>query len=137
MKKILFSSVVCLVLFGAVLACSRLAGFREGPCDIYRKGGTPCVTAHSTTRLLYSKYSGPLYQVVRESDGAALDIYAGKNGIADAAAQDAFCQGSVCFISVIYDQSGMGNDLLPAPCRIPGRSLRHLSERRNALRYGP
>ena len=115
MKKILFSSLVCLVLLGAVLACNRLAGFREGPCDIYRKGGTPCVTAHSTTRLLYSKYSGPLYQVVRDRDGALLDIYAGKNGIADAAAQDAFCQGSVCYISVIYDQSGMGNDLLPAP----------------------
>ena len=101
MKKILFSSASCLVLLGAILACNRLAGFREGPCDIYRKGGTPCVTAHSTTRLLYSKYSGPLYQVVRESDGAALDIYAGKNGIADAAAQDAFCKGSVCHISVI------------------------------------
>ena len=115
MKKILFSSASCLVLLGAILACNRLAGFREGPCDIYRKGGTPCVTAHSTTRLLYSKYSGTLYQVVRESDGAALDIYAGKNGIADAAAQDAFCKGSVCYISVIYDQSGMGNDLLPAP----------------------
>ena len=52
MKKILFSSLVCLVLLGAVLACNRLAGFREGPCDIYQKGGTPCVTAHSTTRLL-------------------------------------------------------------------------------------
>ena len=120
MKKIFFTSLVCLVLLGAVLACNRLAGFREGPCDIYRKGGTPCVTAHSTTRLLDSKYSGPLYQVVRDSDGAALDIYAGKNGIADAAAQDAFCKGAVCYISVIYDQSGMGNDLLPAP---PGTFL--------------
>ena len=83
MKKILFSTAACLVLLGAILACSHLAGFREGPCDIYRKGGTPCVTAHSTTRLLYSKYRGPLYQVVRESDGASLDIYARKDGLAD------------------------------------------------------
>ena len=86
MKKILFLTAVCLVLIGSAIACQGLAGFREGPCDIYKKGGTPCVTAHSTTRLLYSKYSGPLYQVVRESDGASLDIYAGKKGIADAAA---------------------------------------------------
>ena len=120
LKKILFPTLVCLVLFGAAIACQRLAGFREGPCDIYRKGGTPCVTAHSTTRQLNSRYSGPLYQVVRESDGAALDIYARKNGIADAAAQDAFCEGTVCYISVIYDQSGLGNDLLPAP---PGTFL--------------
>ena len=115
MKKILFSTAIGLVLLGAAIACQGLAGFREGPCDIYRKGGTPCVTAHSTTRVLYSKYSGPLYQVVREKDGATLDIYARKDGIADAAAQDAFCEGSVCYISVIYDQSGLGNDLLPAP----------------------
>lgn len=115
MKKILFLTAVCLVLLGAAIACKGLTGFREGPCDIYMKGGTPCVTAHSTTRLLYSKYRGPLYQVVRESDGASLDIYARKDGIADAAAQDAFCKGTVCYISAIYDQSGMGNDLLPAP----------------------
>ena len=115
MKKILFLTAICLVLIGAAIACQGLAGFREGPCDIYKKSGTPCVTAHSTTRLLYSKYRGPLYQVVRESDGAMMDIYARKNGIADAAAQDDFCKGTMCYISVIYDQSGMGNDLLPAP----------------------
>ena len=60
MKKTLFLTAVCLVLIGAAIACQSLAGFREGPCDIYKKGGTPCVTAHSTTRLLYSKYRGPL-----------------------------------------------------------------------------
>ena len=73
------------------------------------------MTAHSTTRLLNSTYHGPLYQVVRESDGKALDIRAGRDGYADAAAQDAFCEGTLCYISVIYDQSGLGNDLLPAP----------------------
>ena len=115
LKRVLFPTIVFLVLLGAVLACKGLSGRYEGPCDIYRKGGTPCVTAHSTTRLLSSKYSGPLYQVVRESDGASLDIFARENGIADAAAQDGFCENTVCYISVIYDQSGLGNDLLPAP----------------------
>ncbi len=33
----------------------------EGSCDIYAKGGTPCVTPHSTTRALYKAYNGPLY----------------------------------------------------------------------------
>ncbi|KAJ7677680.1 concanavalin A-like lectin/glucanase domain-containing protein [Mycena polygramma] len=41
-----------------------------GPCDIYAAGGTPCVAAHSTTRALFSNYSGNLYQVVRV-DGAS------------------------------------------------------------------
>jgi hypothetical protein len=36
------------------------------------------------------------------------------DGYADAAAQDEFCDTS-CVISVLYDQSGMGNDLTPAP----------------------
>ena len=116
MKKILFSTAVFLVIISAAIACRQRAQQRpEGPCDIYRQGGTPCVTAHSTTRLLDSQYDGPLYQVVRESDGATRDIYPGIDGIADAAAQDAFCSETLCYISVIYDQSGLGNDLLPAP----------------------
>ncbi len=115
MKKILFPILVGFVLVGAAIACKGLAGSDEGPCDIYLKGGTPCVTAHSTARRLFSRYRGPLYQVVRERDGASLDIFAKKNGVADAAAQDAFCEGTLCYISVIYDQSGQGNDLLPAP----------------------
>lgn len=120
MKKFFFAAAVCLTVLGAAIACKGLVGSGKGPCDIYAKGGTPCVTAHSTTRQLYSKYDGPLYQVVRESDGASLDIFAQRSGIADAAAQDAFCKGTVCYISTIYDQSGMGNDLLPAP---PGTFL--------------
>ena len=106
-----FALAACAVLAVCCTNQPRL----EGPCDIYRAGGTPCVTAHSTTRLLDSKYSGPLYQVVRDSDGAALDVFAGPDGIADVAPQDAFCSGTVGRISIIYDQSGMGNDLLPAP----------------------
>ena len=100
---------------GAVLAVCCTSSPKTRPCDIYRQGGTPCVTAHSTTRLLDSRYRGPLYQVQRDSDGATLDIRATREGYADAAAQDSFCAGTVCRITVIYDQSGRGNDLLPAP----------------------
>jgi hypothetical protein len=36
-------------------------------------------------------------------------------GFADSAAQDAFCTGGTCTISMLYDQSGKGNDLKEAP----------------------
>jgi hypothetical protein len=86
----------------------------HGPCDIYAAAGTPCVTAHSTVRSLSSRYGGPLYQVKR-ADGRLLDIGVIASGFADAAAQDRFCAGALCFINRIYDQSGKGNDLMQAP----------------------
>ena len=46
----------------------------KGPCDIYAAAGDPCVAAHSTTRAMYAAYNGPLYQVLRQSDGKTLDI---------------------------------------------------------------
>lgn len=98
----------------AALALASCAGKVEGPCDIYEAYGTPCVAAHSTTRILYSKYNGPLYQVLRESDGATLDIGTVKGGYADAAAQDRFLEGTIGYICKIYDQTGHGNDLTAA-----------------------
>jgi non-reducing end alpha-L-arabinofuranosidase len=97
------------------------AGRPEGPCDIYAAAKTPCVAAHSTTRALYAAYNGPLYQVVRQSDGKTKDIgvvqpSAGDpGGYADAAAQDEFCANTYCWISIVYDQSGHKNDLTQAP----------------------
>ena len=34
------------------------AAAAAGPCDLYFKGGTPCVAAHSMTRALYAAYTG-------------------------------------------------------------------------------
>ncbi|MGW4698384.1 alpha-L-arabinofuranosidase B [Kitasatospora cineracea] len=88
----------------------------QGPCDLYASGGTPCVAAHSTTRALYGGYGGALYQVRRASDGATRDIgVLSTGGYANAAAQDSFCAGTTCVITVIYDQSGRGNSLTQAP----------------------
>ncbi|MGC8550253.1 MAG: arabinofuranosidase catalytic domain-containing protein [Acidobacteriaceae bacterium] len=93
----------------------------QGPCDIYAAAGDPCVAAHSTTRALYAGYDGPLYQVTRASDGKTLNIGvvephgADAGGYADAAAQDAFCRNTVCWITRIYDQSPKHNDLTQAP----------------------
>jgi non-reducing end alpha-L-arabinofuranosidase len=96
----------------------------KGPCDIYAAAGDPCVAAHSTTRALYAAYTGPLYQVLRQSDGKTLDVgvVAGSasptpdpGGYANAAAQDAFCANTYCWITTIYDQSPKHNDLIQAP----------------------
>ena len=93
----------------------------KGPCDIYAAAGDPCVAAHSTTRALYASYNGPLYQVLRQSDGKTLDIGVVQpsgseaGGYANAGAQDAFCAETYCWISRIYDQSGKHNDLTQAP----------------------
>ena len=96
----------------------------EGPCDVYAAAGAPCVAAHSSTRALYASYNGPLYQVMRQSDGRTLDIgvvlpvaspVPDAGGYANAAAQDAFCAHTYCWITTLYDQSGKGNHLVQAP----------------------
>ncbi len=96
----------------------------KGACDIYAAAGDPCVAAHSTTRALYASYNGPLYQVLRQSDGKTLNIgvvqptaapYPDAGGYADAAAQDKFCANTYCWIATIYDQSPKHNDLTQAP----------------------
>lgn len=96
----------------------------QGPCDIYAAAGDACVAAHSTTRALYASYNGPLYQVMRQSDGKTLNIgvvqpsaspVRDPGGYADAAAQDKFCANTYCWITTIYDQSPRHNDLTRAP----------------------
>ncbi len=131
---------LALTLMGASLTMAAQAGPRpndpparpKGPCDIYAAAGDPCVAAHSTTRALYAAYNGPLYQVLRQSDGKTLDIGVVQlvaspgtqtgvdaGGYANAAAQDAFCANTYCWITKIYDQSPKHNDLTQgAPRRI-------------------
>ncbi|MFI9366419.1 arabinofuranosidase catalytic domain-containing protein [Kitasatospora sp. NPDC053057] len=105
-----------LLVVGGLTGAGPLAGSARaataGPCDIYAAGGTPCVAAHSTTRALYSTYSGALYQVRRSSDSRTQNVgVVTAGGVANAATQDAFCAGTSCVVTVIFDQSGHGNDL--------------------------
>src|SRR3954471_7880961 len=120
---------LALTLIGAALTIAQQTGAGrnappprpKGPCDIYAAAGDACVAAHSTTRALYAAYNGPLYQVLRQSDGKTLDIAvvqpsaAHPGGYANAAAQDAFCANTYCWISKIYDQSPKHNNLTQAP----------------------
>jgi len=96
----------------------------QGSCDVYISAGDPCVAAYSTTRALYAAYNGPLYQILRQSDGKTLDIgvvqptgspLPDAGGYADATAQDAFCANTYCWITTLYDQSPKHNDLIQAP----------------------
>jgi hypothetical protein len=120
---------VALTMTGATLTMAAQTGAGanvapsrpQGPCDIYAAAGDPCVAAHSTTRALYASYGGPLYQLLRQSDGKTLDIgvvqpaASDAGGYADAGAQDAFCANTYCWITKIYDQSPEHNDLTQAP----------------------
>ena len=123
---------LALTLIGTTLTMAQQTGTGprvapprpQGPCDIYAAAGDPCVAAHSTTRALYASYDGPLYQVLRQSDGRTLDIgvvqptaspFPDAGGYANAAAQDAFCANTYCWIAIIYDQSPKHNNLIQAP----------------------
>src|SRR3984893_3631711 len=105
--NLLLALAVALMLIGAALTMATPAGETpprpQGSCDIYAAAGDPCVAAHSTIRALYATYNGPLYQVLRQSDGKTLDIgvvqavptpVPDPGGYADAAAQDKFCAGT-------------------------------------------
>jgi hypothetical protein len=126
--RTLAPTVAVATLVGAVMTMAAQSGVGrsapparpKGPCDIYAAAGGPCVAAHSTTRALYAAYNGPLYQVLRQSDGKTLDIgivqpEPDAGGYANAAAQDAFCANTYCWITKIYDQSPGHNDLTQAP----------------------
>ena len=98
----------------------------QGPCDIYRDAGQPCVAAYSTVRRLLSTYGGPLYQIRSGSSdqntgsgGETHDIGQTTDGFADAAAVDAACAGTICTVSLLYDQSGKGNHLPVAKKGLP------------------
>ena len=92
------------------------------PCGVLKDGGNDCVAAHSTVRVIVPGYTGPLYQLCKGTaapgpsscKGTVKDIMA-KDGYADSAAHDTFCTGGGCTITKIYDQSGKGNHLEPAP----------------------
>jgi non-reducing end alpha-L-arabinofuranosidase len=95
------------------------------PCSILAAAGNACVAAHSTVRVVYPGYTGPLYQLCKGSftsgpkscsSGMTQDIGTVAGGFADSTAHETFCPtGTMCTISAIYDQSPMKNDLKPAP----------------------
>ena len=69
-------------------------------------------------RRLLSTYDGPLYQIRSESSientgsgGRTHDVPQTQDGYADATVVNAACAGTVCTVSLLFDQSGNGNHL--------------------------
>ena len=77
-----------------------------------RTAGNPCVAAHSTVRALFGAYSGKLYQV-RNAAGTTKDILHADAGRLRRrrARKTRSVPARTCVITVVYDQSGKGNDL--------------------------
>ncbi|WP_231494929.1 arabinofuranosidase catalytic domain-containing protein [Cellulomonas sp. KRMCY2] len=115
--SVLLAVTAIVIAFGtSLLNASPASAVGQLPCDIYATGGTPCVAAFSSTRALFQNYNGPLYQVKRASNNQTLDIgLLAVGDYANAAAQDAFCAGTTCVITIVYDQTSNHNDLTPAP----------------------
>jgi non-reducing end alpha-L-arabinofuranosidase len=112
---------------GGTTGTGGSAARSNGPCDIYSTAGTPCAAAYSTIRALSKTYTGFLYQVRSGSSatntgsgGQTKDIGITADGFADTATQDTFCSGSTCTFSLLYDQSGNGNNLKVAPAGLSG-----------------
>ena len=81
------------------------------PCDVFAKGGTPCVAAHSMTRALYATYAGPLYSLKKGSSTTDIKVVSA-GGVVDGAAHAAFCGAEgACILEKIYDQSPLQNHL--------------------------
>jgi hypothetical protein len=118
--KILSPMVVLFAVAITTVGAASAQTVTPRPCDLYASA-TPCVAVFSTTRALYSAYSGPLYQVTRQSDKTHADIGLLPDGYAKAATQDTFCAKTSCTITKLYDQSPNHNDLTPAP---PGGAAR-------------
>src|SRR5436190_18772178 len=123
-RTLLTAAATAALTAGTLVGVGTAHAATAQPCDIYAGGGTPCVAAHSTVRALYGSYGGNLYQVRRSSDSATRNVgVLSPGGFADASAQDSFCAGTSCVITVVYDQSGHGNDLwYQGSSAVPGSS---------------
>ncbi|MBV9365765.1 MAG: hypothetical protein JOY89_16130 [Solirubrobacterales bacterium] len=111
-RRVAAALVLAVCSAGALLPGASEAAIGPGrPCDLYARGGTPCVAAYSTTRAMYASYVGPLYRVKRASDGAIANIGVVGSGYVDAAAQDRFCAATTCVITGLFDQTRDHNDL--------------------------
>jgi hypothetical protein len=84
------------------------------PCDILASAGTPCIAAHSVTRRMLAEYTGNLFQLQRISDSTTINVGSLSSGQVNTAPITAFCAGTTCNFSIIYDQIGtpsVGNNL--------------------------
>ena len=80
----------------------------SGPLD-FLSATLSVSAAYSCARRLSFGYNGPLCNVRRASDAAAVDFYPDATGVMSKSALSAFCANTSCFITTEYDQSGNNN----------------------------
>jgi hypothetical protein len=104
---------------GGLLAPSRSNAntYNFGPADmVVPLGGTNLVaTAGSCDHLMDTNvYVGPLCNIVRASDGLAMDLWPDSAGRANLGAFANFCANTTCTVAIAYDQSGNANNATQA-----------------------
>ena len=106
--------------FNRVATDGRTSGFGGGvgggrfvgKLDSYTSG---MAAAWSCARRLLTGYTGSLIRVRRSSDSTEQDIgYTATTGVLDTASLLSFVSGGNGFVTKIYDQSGLGRDLVQA-----------------------
>ena len=86
----------------------RRSDDRRGPVDFLTSTAS-LAGAYSCARQLSFAYNGPLCNIRRASDSAAIDLYPALRGVVDKSALMTFCAATTCFIAIEYDQTGNGN----------------------------
>lgn len=104
-----YKKIVCLFL---IFISSQ--GFTQNTLDnLGLTNSTPAAVAYSL-RKLSSSYAGNAIQVRRGSDNTTQDIGFDSNGDLDTSALLAFVNGDNGYVSIWYDQSGNGRDMIKA-----------------------
>ena len=80
--------------------------------EIYLPMGLAALTLAGAYTAATKVWRKAAQATAKHAERRELPLSAG--GVANAAAQDSFCAGTSCVITVIYDQSGKGNDLTQA-----------------------
>jgi hypothetical protein len=118
---------IWLVVFGLAAAAWGRSDYEYMPGVYHAAGGgglpadgvTSLVSAFSTRKLLTS-YAGSAIRVKRSSDNTELDIGFAANEL-DVTALTTFVGAGDGLVTVIYDQSGHGNNLAVAATFLPAR----------------
>jgi len=90
-----------------------------GPCDVFASNGTSCVAAYSMTRKMLAAWGGAAFQVTRASDSTTQDIGFLASGAVNRSTEATFCAATTCTVTLLYDQTGNGNNLPTGAAAIP------------------
>lgn len=107
MRRLFLATAFLLPIAGPALA--------NGSKRVTELDNIPNLFAVCSAKQELSAYTGPLYQIERDSDLATMDVYPGPDGWPNSAAIAAFAQYSdgptILMVPTCYDQTGNGRTL--------------------------